>query len=387
MLNVRNKVIFVIFLIFSFVLIIYFGLGSMSSLSYYTILYTMTGTSIVDKEVSFGMNFLGGFINFSEENANIPFFEDDFLFISIFISYANIIVYLLILIGWIIFSISSNMKKKKRVISIFFFIYLGLYILLIFYMPVRLNHMINQANLKYSELNQSQLIIQHISSSLTLYYEIFILIPPFSVLLFYLLNYITFQHFIGSFTFILRRDIFFKDFYEKVIKNYNECQTWDIKEKLDWWERNAPHDIKLQKQIEFCEIVSSFANSQGGLVIIGITNSTRDVIGVPDIENRLKDLEEKLLKWLRFENKFYQMKDIIIPNNDNQIKSCIAILIYQSKIAISVKQANGTVSYKKRVGPGSISIDPSSLKREKKNISQSNINFLKEIIKEHDLRY
>ena len=256
-------------------------------------------------------------------------------------------------------------------------------------MPIKLDRMVDQAKLKYIELEEiNPEITYHISSSPAPYSEIFSLFPIISLILFYLINYLSSQQLIEKFPFILKREIFFRDFYEKVIKTYNENEYWDIKETLEWWNKKTPPLVKRQKQIEFCEIVSSFANLQGGLIIIGITNSfPREVIGVPDIENRIKNLEEKLVRWMRFENKFYQLKEILLPNGKNQMRRCIVLLIFQTKKPVSVEQTNGTISYKKRSGPGSVSTDNAILIKEKRNVSKLNIDFLEEMIKEYDLSY
>lgn len=389
MINARNKVLYTIILSFSYAIFIIVGLVLMGRLNYYSILYTLKGDIVVDKEVSFGMNFLGGFINWSDSNVYIPFFEDNFLYLSIIISYAYFFSHMIILIGWILFSLSSAKKIRKLAISISFFIYLGIYIFLIFYMPLRLDRMVDQANLKYLELEEiDPRITNHISSSPATYSEIFSLFPIISLILFYLINYLSSQQLIEKFAFILKREKFFRDFYEKVIKTYNENEYWDIKETLEWWNKKTPPLVKRQKQIEFCEIVSSFANLRGGLIIIGITNSfPREVIGVPDIENRIKNLEEKLVRWMRFENKFYQLKEILLPNGKNKMRRCIALLIFQTKKPVSVEKSNETISYKKRLGPGSTSTDNAILIKEKRNISKLNINFLEEMIKEYDLSY
>ena len=122
MINARNKVFYIILFSFFYAVFIIVGLVFMGRLNYYTILYTLEGDYIVDAEVSFGMNFLGGFINWSDLNTHIPFFEDNILLLSIVIYYAYVFSYVIILIGWILFSLSSAKKKKKLAISISFFI-------------------------------------------------------------------------------------------------------------------------------------------------------------------------------------------------------------------------------------------------------------------------
>ena len=389
MINARNKILLIIIFSFFYVLFILVGLVFMSKLNYYTINYTLKGEIIVDEEVSFGMNFLGKFVSWSNSDTIVPFFKDNLLFLSNIIFFAYVFSHIIVLIGWILFSFSSNKKIKKNAIIISFLIYLGIYLLLISYMPLRLDLMVNQTKLKYLELNEKYPgITYEISSSSAPYSVIFSFFPIISLILFYIIIYLSFQKLIEKFVFILKKEVFFKDFYEKVIKKYTENEHWDIKKTLEWWNKKIPPLVQRQKQIEFCEIVSSFANLQGGIIIIGITNSfPREVIGVPDIENRIKDLEQKLVRWMRFENKFYRIKEILLPNETNQMSRCIVLLIFQTKKPVSVEQDNGTISYKKRVGPGMISTDYTKLNKEKREISKLNIDFLEEMIKEYELSY
>ncbi|HEC37230.1 hypothetical protein LCGC14_0578630 [marine sediment metagenome] len=389
MINGRNKVLLIIIFSFVYVLFILVGLVLMSKLNYYTIHYTLKGEIIIDEEVSFGMNFLGRFVNWSNLDTYVPFFEDNFLFLFTLIFFAYFFSHIIVLIGWILFSFSSNRTVKKNASIISFFIYLGIYCLLIFYLPLRLDRMVNQTKLKYLELNKIYSEITYeISSSSAPYREIFSFFPIISLIFFYIIIYLSFQKLVEKFVFILKKKVFFRDFYEKVIKIYNEEDDWDVKKTLECWNKKIPRDVRRKKQIDFCEIVSSFANLQGGIIIIGITNSfPRKVIGVSDIENRIKNLEEDLIRWIRYENKFYKIKEILIPNEKDEMIRCIALLIFQTKKPVSVEQENGTISYKKRLGTGMISTTYTILIKEKREISKLNINFLEEMIEEYELSY
>ncbi len=382
--NFRRKFFFcIIFICFSIILFLV-GFLLMSKLNYYTINYVVSGGYVVDRDLTVNMNFLGDVLN-----NDIPNFNDDFHLLSSIISFFYFFSHIFVIYSWIFYFSSYNKKIKKTVIIVSFLVYLSISILLLFYIPFKLDRMVNRANLKYNEITQEiPTFIQEISSSLAPNYGIFLSFPIIYISIFYVFIYFSFNLLTEKYEFILHKELFFKDFYKKIISEYNEDEHWDIKETLEMWNREILPNIRIRKQIEFCETVSTFANFQGGIIIIGISNQIpRRIVGVPDIENKIKDLEIKLLRWLGNNKRFYQTKEILLKNDENQIKRCIAVIIYQTKIPVQVKKINDDISYKKRLGTGSISTNRISLVEEKKEVSKMNLNFIERMIKEYGLDY
>ena len=66
-----------------------------------------------------------------------------------------------------------------------------------------------------------------------------------------------------------------------------ENQLWDFKETFEMW--HIKNKEKEESKIKFCEQIAAFANVNGGVLIVGITNKPpRRVIGIQDLENKLK---------------------------------------------------------------------------------------------------
>jgi len=67
-------------------------------------------------------------------------------------------------------------------------------------------------------------------------------------------------------------------------QNRIETQLWDFKETLEMW--HAKHKEKEEAEVKFGEQIAAFANTNGGVLIIGITDKPpRKVIGVQDLES------------------------------------------------------------------------------------------------------
>ena len=58
---------------------------------------------------------------------------------------------------------------------------------------------------------------------------------------------------------------------------------------------------KKKKEVEFCEDVTSFANMEGGVLIIGISNKIpRNVTGIEDLENKMKYTKDVIMKGISY---------------------------------------------------------------------------------------
>jgi schlafen family protein len=127
-----------------------------------------------------------------------------------------------------------------------------------------------------------------------------------------------------------------------------ETDLWDIKETLEMW--SAPQPRKEAATIEFVEDVAAFANNRGGVLIIGVTNHTHEIVGVDKTENRIKKIEGIIRKYTDA-----QVVDFVriraVPF-DGVARPCIIIVVGKTEMPLGVCQLNGSYSYPLRVGPG-----------------------------------
>ncbi len=175
---------------------------------------------------------------------------------------------------------------------------------------------------------------------------------------------------------ILYDNSFWNLFILKAMQNKQiEDELWDLKQTLDWW--NPECKVKEQKQIEFCEKVAGFANSGGGVIIIGISDKDpRRIIGVKDSETRVNDCGNKIKKYIDYKKKFYYIRAIKLKDQDGIDKNCIIIVVKQTKGVIGVKVKKGYISYKIRAQAEVVSMDYDLIKENKKDIIYDNFKFL-----------
>jgi len=87
----------------------------------------------------------------------------------------------------------------------------------------------------------------------------------------------------------LTSDRFWRDFIAKARKSAKaEPTLWDFKETLSFWHAQTG-DARRREKVKLAADVASFANAEGGCLIVGVTDDRR-VVGISanprDLENR-----------------------------------------------------------------------------------------------------
>jgi len=161
----------------------------------------------------------------------------------------------------------------------------------------------------------------------------------------------------------------------KAVEHPLEDQLWDFKQTLSMW--HSKGDIKLQHEVDFCENMAAFANANGGVMVIGVSNKIpRKFIGVKDSESRIKHLNDVITKRCIYRGQFNQIIDVMI--ND---KICILVIIAQTKGVVGVLDEKNKYSYPKRQGTGLTRLDRAKIEDLKTSVLKDNYNFVAEIDK------
>jgi len=161
----------------------------------------------------------------------------------------------------------------------------------------------------------------------------------------------------------------------KIILDRTECKFWDFKQTLEMWE--VSKTLKQLKQIEFCEKVAAFANRKGGIILIGVTDKIpRKILGVTNLESKLQSINIILKKLIDYQDEFFTVEEIILKDSNGMKKSCIAIIIAQTKDPVGVKNLNHYYSYPVRLETGFDREDFPKIKKKKKPIDFDNFNFI-----------
>ena len=175
---------------------------------------------------------------------------------------------------------------------------------------------------------------------------------------------------------LLYRESFWKSFIIKAMSNNRiENQLWDFKRTLEMW--HLRHKEKEKAQFEFCEQIASFANTKGGVLIIGVTNEPpRRILGIQDLENRIKDVGNVLSRRVNYNTSFTHCQQIPMKDEEGRDKSCLVIAVAQTKDVVSVKDQIGRISCPIRKETGLERSTYEKIMDSKKNIPRDNYRFI-----------
>jgi len=155
-----------------------------------------------------------------------------------------------------------------------------------------------------------------------------------------------------------------------------EAKYWDFKQTLDFWHVEDPQ-IKRKKKIEFVEKIASFGNTEGGAIVIGITDEIpRKIQGISIDENKLNGLNKLILDLITPSVDFTRIQSITLKNDKNEDVICLCIIIAQTSKVLGVKHDNGTIKFVLRTTTGTEPVDPQVIKDKKKDIRRTNFNFI-----------
>lgn len=137
-------------------------------------------------------------------------------------------------------------------------------------------------------------------------------------------------------------DAFWRRFIAAAIPSEREeTQLWDFKETLNIWQTRG--DGRAAAKTTFAEDVASFANADGGVLIVGVSDS-REIVGVGsvrDLESRLMFAKEVLSERIDYPREIVVFHQVMIPNGSGLEKSCLVIMVARSSEPVNVSDGNG----------------------------------------------
>lgn len=176
---------------------------------------------------------------------------------------------------------------------------------------------------------------------------------------------------------LLNSDHFWIKFIKKIL-NKEETHFWDFKQTLAMWEGDKTK--REEFQIKFCESVASFANANGGVIIIGITDKKpRKIVGIPNLENRMESIRKTIMRWITYIEAFFTIKEIKLKDEQDLERSCLILSIKETKKPISVKHKDKRHSSPIRLETGHDYQDLETLNLLKKDIRRDNYHFLDDL--------
>ena len=142
------------------------------------------------------------------------------------------------------------------------------------------------------------------------------------------------------------------------------------------WKTHNP-SVKEKKKLEFCEDIAAFANAEGGIIIIGVTNEIpRKIVGLEKIEEKMNSIPKLLSRITSLKLTTCVMRDIVIKKENDYESRILVIIIPQTKNVIEIKGLDHNFSYPLRVGAGLIKSDLNTILESKKDIYRQNFKFI-----------
>jgi hypothetical protein len=174
---------------------------------------------------------------------------------------------------------------------------------------------------------------------------------------------------------LIVNETFWRGFLAKVRHtSRTETQTWDFKELLDFW--IAPKNKRESAKRKFCELVSAFANANGGVFIIGVRNRDRTVVGVADVENRVKYTRQVLDECFGRSVGFVAFQQVVAQDETGDEQACLAIVVAQTREVTSVRDENDVPRFPLRQETGLVRVQEAVVAAEKAAVRSTNFDFL-----------
>ena len=156
-------------------------------------------------------------------------------------------------------------------------------------------------------------------------------------------------------------EAFWRAFVDAVVKtNRTEELWWDVKQSLEMWHTTG--NVKRLKEQDFCERVAAFANTEGGVLVIGVTDAPpRKILGVQDPENRIKHIYSSILSHSDLTPPALKVKEVLLVDDAGVSRACLVIGVAKAPTIVSVKDEAGKLSYPIRNGPGIVLSSPNTI--------------------------
>jgi hypothetical protein len=148
---------------------------------------------------------------------------------------------------------------------------------------------------------------------------------------------------------LFESDEFWREFITKArnVKT-TETQLWDFKETLTIWHVKTDA-AKRKAKVSFAEDVASFANTSGGVLIVGV-NDKREIVGVGgghELENRVKVATDVIAEYIEYDRAIASFRQVVMRAHDKE-KICLVILVSQASEGVAVTDGDGHYTYPMR---------------------------------------
>jgi hypothetical protein len=181
---------------------------------------------------------------------------------------------------------------------------------------------------------------------------------------------------------LIYSDSFWREFIPKAAKAKTaEPQLWDFKQTLTLWHSVKNDEERRKARVTFVEDVASFANTSGGILVVGV-NDKREIVGIGDgkeLENRLKIARDALAAHIKYEHEIAAFKQVVIGQQGDQ-KICLVVVISQVYKPVAVNDGTDRFSYPVRRETGISRVAREDVPVLKLHLKSDNRDFMSALI-------
>jgi hypothetical protein len=180
---------------------------------------------------------------------------------------------------------------------------------------------------------------------------------------------------------LFQSDKFWREFIPKAAKvKTAEPQLWDFKETLTVWHPVKIEEDRRKAKVTFAEDVASFANTSGGILVVGVNNK-REIVGIGDgkeVENRLKVARDVIAAHIHYDHEIASFRQVVIGQRGEE-KVCLVVVISQAYEAVAVNDGAGRFSYPVRRETGINRVSREDVPIGKLHLKSDNRDFMREL--------
>jgi hypothetical protein len=176
---------------------------------------------------------------------------------------------------------------------------------------------------------------------------------------------------------LLHSEAFWRRFILAAAKTKkNEPQLWDFKETLDLW--HAKGKGRNSAKVKLAEDVASFANTEGGVLVVGVTND-RQVVGIPaeKAESWFKTAREVLAERLDYSAECVSFQQVVMAAHTGGDALCLVIATAKTRLAVGVSDGAAHYTYPVRRETGVARVSRSIIQSAKLPLTGDSHDYIK----------
>jgi hypothetical protein len=179
---------------------------------------------------------------------------------------------------------------------------------------------------------------------------------------------------------LFHSDEFWREFITKARNaKTSETQLWDFKETLTIWHvKNDP--ARGEAKVNFAEDVASFANSSGGVLIVGVSDK-RDILGVGvgrELENRLKVAADIIAEHVCYTREIASFRQVVMGEAGTETV-CLVVVISQACEPVAVIDPLKRYFYPVRRETGTSRVQIDDVSAQKLHLKSDNRDFMHQL--------